>query len=216
MKKVILGIFAAIILFTAFESKAQMRWGVTAGATITDLKWSQKTFMTPGADAPYLFTVDQEVGYQAGIFGEYTIPGIGFCIDLGLQYTQRGATMHMGDFKVWSSEGYGIERSYLHYIDIPVHLRFKYQRMNGFERKLAPFVFGGPTFSILAGHSDIDAFDYKSVIVNLEAGFGVELFRDYQISASYGWDVTNAIQAKKLDNFKAKSRTWKIAATYFF
>ena len=38
----------------------------------------------------------------------------------------------------------------------------------------------------------------------------------YNDSIGYGWDVTNAIQAKKLDNFKAKSRTWKIAATYFF
>ena len=209
MKRIVY-LLVVLIAMAGFSAKAQMRWGAIAGATITDLKWSQSTFRTQP------FVVDQSVGGFGGVIGEYNIPGIGFAIDLGLQYAQRGATLHLEDFKVWSDDGFGEEKALLHYIDIPVHLRFKYQRMNGFERKLAPFVFAGPTMSILAGHSNIKAFDYKSVILGIELGAGVEIFRNYQLSACYTWDVTNTMQAVKLDNFKSKSRTWKVGLTYLF
>ncbi len=211
MKKAVFGLVAVFILmFSAIHSEAQMRWGVTVGADITGLKWSQSSFRTQP------FTSDQSTGYFAGVIGEYTIPGIGFCVDLGLQYAQRGATMNLGDFRVWSADGYGKERSYLHYIDIPLHVRFKYSNLNGIERIVAPFVFAGPSISILAAHNDLDAFDYKPVVFGLEVGLGVELFRNYQLSASYNWDVTGAMKAVKLDNFSAKNRTWKIGLTYLF
>ena len=211
MRKIVFSIIAAFILIlSSIESSAQMRWGVTAGADMTDLKWSQDNL------GIHPFTSDKSTGYFAGILGEYTIPGIGFCIDLGLQYAQRGATMNLGDFPVWNSDGYSNSRSYLHYIDIPLHVRFKYSNLNGIERIAAPFVFAGPSISVLVAHNDIKAYDYNPVTFGLEAGGGVELFRNYQISASYCWDVTSAMKAVKLDNFRAGNRTLKIALTYLF
>lgn len=210
MKKIISLVIAVIAFAGASKVSAQMRWGVTAGADITDLKWSQETLRLDKFDSK------NSLGYFAGIIGEYEIPGIGFGVDLGLQYVQRGATMNLGDFKVWQSDGYGDERSYLHYLDIPIHLRFKYMHLNGFERKLAPFVFAGPDIGILLAHNLPDSFEYKSVQLGLEVGLGVEIFRNFQLSGSYTWDVTGTMKAKKLDNFTANNRTWKIALAYFF
>ena len=39
---------------------------------------------------------------------------------------------------------------YLHMLEIPLHLRFKWTRMNGLEDYIAPFVYGGPDFSIVS------------------------------------------------------------------
>lgn len=210
MKKFLFVITTLIAMSGAFHTNAQMRWGVTAGMDVTGLKWNQKSFrLTP-------FTSCNSVGYTAGITGEYEIPGIGFGVGIGLQYVQRGSTMNLGDFKIWAADGYGDERSYLHYLDIPIHLRFKYSNLNGFERKLAPFVFAGPSVGILLAHNSIDAFDYNTVQLGIEVGLGAEIYRDFQLSGSYNWDVTGTMEAKKLDNFKSHNRTWKIALTYFF
>ena len=172
MKKLSFIIVALMALAGALQSSAQMRWGATAGIDITNMKWSQKSFR----NEPFKST--KSLGYTAGIIGEYEIPGIGFGIDLGLQYAQRGASFNMGDFEIWNSDGYGNERSYLHYLDIPIHLRFKYSNLNGFERKLCPFVFVGPELSILLAHNKLEkngeaAFDYKPVQLGLAVGVGV-------------------------------------------
>ena len=119
------------------------------------------------------------------------------------------------------SDGYGNERSYLHYLDIPIHLRFKYSNLNGFERKLCPFVFVGPELSILLAHNKLEkngeaAFDYKPVQLGLAVGVGVEIRRNWQLTGSYTWDMTGTMNATKLDNFDSHNRTWKVALTYFF
>ena len=175
MKKLSFIIVALMALAGALQSSAQMRWGATAGIDITNMKWSQKSFR----NEPFKST--KSLGYTAGIIGEYEIPGIGFGIDLGLQYAQRGASFNMGDFEIWNSDGYGNERSYLHYLDIPIHLRFKYSNLNGFERKLCPFVFVGPELSILLAHNKLEkngeaAFDYKPVQLGLAVAVAVDCF----------------------------------------
>lgn len=210
MRKILFSIVTLLALAAPFTSQAEMRWGVTAGAIVSDLKWSQPGFHMQK------FSSDQSLGYSAGIIGEYEIPGIGFGIDLGLQYAQRGATMNLGDFPIWQVEGYGTERSYLHYLDIPIHVRFKYTNLQGFERKLAPFAFVGPTMSILLAHNDIKAYDYKRVNLGIEVGAGAEIFRNFQLSCSYTWDVTGTSKTVMLSNFNSKSRNWKVALTYFF
>ena len=215
MKKLSFIIVALMALAGALQSSAQMRWGATAGIDITNMKWSQKSFR----NEPFKST--KSLGYTAGIIGEYEIPGIGFGIDLGLQYAQRGASFNMGDFEIWNSDGYGNERSYLHYLDIPIHLRFKYSNLNGFERKLCPFVSVGPELSILLAHNKLEkngeaAFDYKPVQLGLAVGVGVELRRNWQLTGSYTWDMTGTMNATKLDNFDSHNRTWKVALTYFF
>lgn len=196
----------SIILLSVFgAAKAQFRYGPVVGVTLNSLVFKQD-----------LVDVTQQVGYMAGIQGELMFPGIGVGIDLGLLYNQQGAMVKLGQKEIWASEGYGSERVYLHNIQIPVHLRFKYTRLNGIEDKIAPIVFGGPEFNIQVAHGRCDAFKYSGGDLGLTAGVGAELFRRWQVTGSYTWGMSYALKTKLLDDFSARSRQWTVKVAYFF
>lgn len=205
MKKILLLIVAVAAFMLPAGSSAQFRYGPTVGVDFSTLKFKQD-----------LITIDPSTGFQAGVQGELMFPGIGFGIDIGMLYTQRGATLHLGEREVWASQGYTDPRSYLHYIEIPLNLRFKWTRMQGLEEYVAPFVFGGPSLSILAGHNKIDALKYAFGEIGLQCGIGFEIMHRWQIQGSYTWGMTYALKTKLLDDFSAQNRTWSIRATYFF
>jgi len=203
MKRI--GIFFVILCVCAVGARAQFRAAGVAGVNISTLNFNQE-----------LVPVGNAVGFHAGVLGEMMFPGIGFGLDLGLLYNQSGAKVALGDKKVWASLGYGDERAYMHYAQIPLHLRFKWTRMGGLEETVAPFVYGGPELNILVAHGKCEAFDYSGCELGLTAGFGVELFRNWQLSASYTWGVTKALETKLLDNFSADNRQWSVRVAYFF
>ncbi len=205
MRKIVLSLMAVVAVVCSIGASAQFRYGPMIGVDITNLKFRQS-----------LINVDQSVGFSAGLVTELMFPGIGFGINSGIYYEQRGATLHLGEKYIWSSQGYGDERSYLHYIEIPVHLRFKWTRMNGFEDTLAPFIYGGPSFSILAGHSDVKALKYAGGEMGLTLGIGVEIKHNWQLTGSYTWGMVYAEKTKLLDDFSAKNRTWDIRVSYLF
>lgn len=205
MRKIIIALVAIVAIIGGPKAYGQFRWGAQAGIDITTLSFKQN-----------LFAVDQSVGYTAGVVGEMMFPGIGFGVDAGLLYIQRGATMHLGERRVWASQGYGNERTYLHYLEIPLHLRFKYTNLNGIENYIAPIVYGGPSFGILVGHGNIPALKYAGGDFGLTAGIGVELWRRWQVTGQYTWGMTYALKTKVLDDFSAKNRSWVVRVSYFF
>ncbi|MDE6117931.1 MAG: PorT family protein, partial [Duncaniella sp.] len=175
-RKILTFIIAVLALCGANQADAQFRWGITAGANFNDMKFKQD-----------LITVDRAVGETVGIQAEMMFPGIGFGLDMGLRYEQRGATLNLGEKLIWSSQGYGKERLYIHYVDIPFHLKFKYTHLQGLEDYIAPFVFGGPTFALQAGHSKCEAIDFSGGEIALTAGLGVELYKRWQGCGSHTW-----------------------------
>ena len=189
----------------ALSANAQMRWGATAGVNVNDLTFKQK-----------LFGVSSAFGESAGIRGEMMFPGIGFGIELGMYYQQLGATLALGDQKIWSSQGYGNERVYMHNITLPFNLKFKWTRMQGLEDYVAPFVFGGPVFNIQAGHSKCDALKFSGGDVSLCAGLGFEVLKRWQIAGSYIWGMTYSLKTAQLVDVSARNRTWDVKVTYFF
>lgn len=206
MKKTLIYIIAAIALLAwPAGAYAQFRYGPQAGVTLSDLKFKQD-----------LFEVDHAVGGSAGVAAEMIFPGIGIGIDLGLLYEMRGATLNLGQREMWRWQGYGRERLFLHYLEIPVHLRFKYTRMGGLEEYFAPIVYGGPDFGFLVGHSRCDAIDFAGGQIGLTAGAGVELWKHWQITAGYTWGVTYALKMKILSNDSARNGTWNIRVAYLF
>lgn len=166
MKKILSLALLLLSMCIALPAAAQFRYGPTVGIDLTTLKFKQT-----------LFDVDKSVGEVVGIQGEMMFPGIGFGIDLAALYTQRGATMNLGQREVWASDGYGRERSYLHYLEIPVNLRFKWTRMAGLEDYIAPYVFGGPSFSFLVAHNRIRALEYAGADLGVQCGVGFEIMR---------------------------------------
>lgn len=205
MRKTILASIAVLAFLLAPAASAQFRYGPMAGISITNLKFKQD-----------LVTVDKTVGGSAGIVAEMMFPGIGFGIDLGLYYDMRGAKVGLGEKKIWASQGYGDERMTLHYIALPFHLRFKYTNLNGFEDKLAPLVYAGPTFGFHVTNSDIKAFQYSGGDLGLEFGIGAEVLRHWQITGSYTMGMTYVTKAKVLTNYSARSNSWNVRVAYLF
>lgn len=191
---------------------AQFRYGPIAGVTISNFTFKQD-----------LVAVDQAVGFQGGLQGELMFPGIGFGIDLGLMYNQAGAFVDLGDRKIWASQGFERERVMIHNILIPVHVRFKWTRMDGLEDYIAPFVYGGPDFQIQCGHNKVQGYEgvanpfkYSGGDLGLTAGLGVELFKKCQVSASYTWGMTYSLKTKLLDNFSARTNQWSVRVAWLF
>lgn len=189
----------------AFTSHAQFRYGPMIGGDISDLGFKQD-----------LFKVDKSVGYSAGIVTELMFPGIGFGVDFGLYYEQRGATLDLGSKELWASQGYGKERLYMHYAVIPFHLRFKYTRLNGFEDVLAPLAYVGPSVGLLVGHSKMDCMSFPFGELGIDFGLGAEIKRNWQVSASYTMGVTYVLKDKTLSNFSARNSSWNIRVAYLF
>lgn len=204
-RKLVSVIILAVAMLLPLSSEAQFRRSVVAGVNINDLVFKQD-----------LASVSTLIGAQAGVEGELMFPGIGFGLSFGLMYNQLGGQVNLGEKKIWASEGYGNEKLYLHNITIPLHLRFKWTRLNGFEDTLAPLIFGGPEFSILAGHSKCDAIKWAGGDLGLTAGVGAEIFKKWQVTASYTWGMTYSLKTKLLDDYSARQRHWAVRVAYFF
>lgn len=188
---------------TALGASAEFRWGPTAGVNFYNLHWKQRLTDTTG-----------KTGFQAGVAGELMIPGIGFGFDLGLRYNLHGSHVNFGDFPIWSSDGIKNQNVWMHTLELPINLKFKWTRMNGFEQTLAPFVFGGPVFDFTLGHNNTPALEYPGAYVSIQCGAGVELFERYQVSAGYSWGISYELRTKKLDNYSALPKGFFINLTY--
>lgn len=201
IKKALLIILAAV----ALTASAEFRWGPQAGLNINDYYWKQP-----------LLKSDMRCGANAGLLGELMIPGIGFGVDFGLMYNLHSATIDLGSHYVWSSDGYKDIDYRMHTIQIPVHLRFKWTRMNGVEHYVAPFAFVGPTFNFKVASSKCDAIEKPAGSVGLQFGLGGELLEHIQLSLAYQWGVTYELRTVKLDNLSATASSWNINVAYLF
>lgn len=205
MKKIFSLLMLCIALVGTTSVCAQHRLGVVAGVDFTTLRFDDD-----------LFTVKSNTGLTAGVTSELMIPGIGFGVDASILYTQRGAKLNLGERPVWQLEGYGNEKCVLHYVDIPIHLKFKFKNLNGLENTFMPIVFAGPEISILAGHNNLPVLDYKRCEFGINVGAGCELINHLQVNVAYCWGLSNALQTKVLDEFTARNRTLKLTCTYLF
>ena len=195
----------AILLGMASAASAEFRWGPTAGVNISTLHWKQKIAKT-----------SQLAGFQAGLLGELMIPGIGFGIDMGIRYNLHGAHVNFGDHEIWSSTGIQNQDVWLHTLEIPLNLKFKWTRMNGFEQILAPFVYAGPVFDFTLGTGHAAALEHPAGYVAIQVGLGGEILEHYQVSAGYSWGVSYQVRTIKLENYSAQPRGWFVNFSYLF
>lgn len=192
-------------MLTVLGASAEFRWGPVAGINISELYWKQdlvKTSVLPGPNV--------------GVMGEIMIPGIGFGVDFALKYAMHGAQVDFGSRPIWGSEGYGNEKVWFQTLQLPVNLRFKWTRMDGLERTIAPFAYVGPVFSFNLVTSDLPIIEHPAGSVGLQFGIGGELFERFQVSAGYMWGLSYDIRTLKLDNFSGRTRGWQINFAWLF
>lgn len=197
-------ILLTIILASALTASAEFRWGPTAGVNFSTLHWKQDIAKT-----------SMRTGGQVGVAGELMIPGIGFGIDMALRYNLHGAHVNFGDHEVWASDGIKNQNVWLHTLEIPLNLKFKWTRMNGFEQYLAPFVFGGPVFNFTVGTNNQPALEHPLGYVAMQCGIGGEIYENFQVAAGYSWGISYQVRTIKLDNYSARPQGWFINLTYF-
>lgn len=198
-------ILPLLLIGCGMQAKGEFRYAATAGIGISTLDFKQDLFKVKGI-----------VGPQIGVQGELMFPGIGLGIDIAAYYAMLGAKCDLGSKKIWWSDGYGNENILLHTLEIPLNLKFKWTRMNGFEDYLAPMVFGGPVVNFNIAHSGCKAMEYPFGSIGLRAGLGVELFKKWQVSGSYTWGMTYTTKAVKLENMSARNNYWSVRIAYYF
>lgn len=205
MKKIILFITTLLIATAAASGQTTSRWGITAGATINEVHFKQHDIV-PSKRA---------LGPQLGVTGEMNFSGIGFGVEGSLLYTLKQGKVNYGERTIWESQGFGDEMVSMHYLDVPLHLKFKYNRLGGAESTIMPMVFVGPQFSFLmhGNHGDINK--YSPVSVYLDMGLGCELMERVQLRGGYNFSIGQSFHTKMLDENVAKNRTWYFNVTWF-
>ena len=205
MKRFTLLIAALLLTTTATMAQTSSRWGITAGANFNEVHFKQ-TDIVPSKRA---------WGPQLGVTGEMNFSGIGFGVESGLLYTLKQGKVNYGDRTMWAAVGAGNETVSMHYLDVPLHLKFKWHRLGGFETTLMPLLYVGPQFSFLVGANHKELNSYPPVNVYLDMGAGVELMERVQLRAGYNFSIGQSFHTKLLDENVAKNRTWYLNVTWF-
>lgn len=204
MKRCLFLLMAALVCLSA---SAEFRFGPAVGVNGSSLYWKQD-----------LVTTRYKVGPTAGILGELMIPGIGFGVDIGLRYQLNGAKVNFGERPVWSGapDYMGNQDVWFHTLQIPLNLRFKYTRLDGLERIVAPFVYAGPVFTFNLATNHVPVIETPGGTVDVQIGAGAELFEHLQVSGGYYWGVSYQVRTIKLDNFSARPQGWFLQLAYLF
>ncbi|MBR6948522.1 MAG: PorT family protein [Muribaculaceae bacterium] len=197
----------ATLLLMAATATAQTtsRWGITAGATINEVHFKQHDIV-PSTRA---------WGPQLGVTGEMNFSGIGFGVEASALYTLKQGKVNYGEKTVWSSIGAGNETVSMHYLDVPLHLKFKWHRLGGLESTIMPLAYFGPQFSFLMHGNNGDLNKYTPVSVYLDMGIGCELKERILLRGGYNFSIGQSFHTKMLDENVAKNRTWYFNVTYF-
>lgn len=205
MKKTFFIIATMLACAIAASAQTSSRWGITAGANINEVHFKQQDIVS----------TSRMWGPQLGVTGEMNFSGIGFGAEASLIYTLKQGKVNYGERTMWKAVGAGKETVAMHYIDVPLHLKFKYNRLNGLENTIMPMLFVGPQFSFLpyASHKELNS--YPPVNVYLDMGAGIELMEHLQIRVGYNFSIGQSFHTKLLDENVAKNRTWYINATWF-
>ena len=205
MKKIILLIAAITVCCATMNAQTTSRWGVTAGLNINKIHFKQYDIMP----------TSRMCGPQLGVTGEMNFGSGGFGVDAALLYTLKQGKVDYGSRIAWESLGAGRETVAMHYIDVPLHLKFKYNRLGGTEDTFMPLIYVGPQFSVLPYGNQRDFNAYSPVSVYMDMGLGIELVRRIQVKAGYQFSIGQTFHTKLLDDNVAKNRTWYINATWF-
>jgi len=205
MKKITLLITTLLLTAAAATAQTSSRWGITAGANFNEVHFKQSDIVPS----------ERAWGPQIGVTGEMNFGGAGFGVDAGLLYTMKQGKVDYGSRTMWSAVGAGNEKVAMHYLDVPLHLKFKWRRLGGLETSIMPLLYVGPQFSFLVGASNKELNLYSPVSVYLDMGAGVEVIERLQLRVGYNFSVGQSFHTKLLDDNVAKNRTWYANITWF-
>lgn len=193
---------AAVALLAMAPAAAQVRFGVKAGVALNDLHFNKDIVND-------LSSTSNRAGFTGGVMAEVQVPIVGLCIDGSVLYTHRSAELK------GSKSNEVFKRDY---IDIPVNLKYKFNIL-GLSNIFTPYLFTGPDFAILLSDKDQNGYTNKTLNTSWNVGFGAELLRHLQVSATYGIGLSKALEYVGVgdgQNISGKDRYWTVTAAYLF
>ena len=159
-----------------------------------------------------LFDEYNRLGTTAGLQAEVMFGPIG--IDASVLYTRRTQKA--------DSENDIIDVA-KDYISVPVNLKTNFG-LPLVGKLICPYIFTGPDFAFLTSRRAInEAWENRKVAISWNFGFGVELIKHLQISASYGLGVTKLCHKlninqmpEGLKDLNARNNQWTVTAAWLF
>ena len=186
-----------LIALLAIPATAQVRFGVRGGITLGEMRFDRDVINS-----------DNRVGYTGGLLLDLNIPVIGLGAEVGAMYAHRKDRLTDGQFY--------FKR---HYFEIPVYARYRLS-LTSLERVFAPYIFTGPSFSILFSENAPANYKNSKTYLSWDVGAGVELFRHLRLSASYDIGISKAMEYIDREyegrRIQGKDRHWTINAAYIF
>lgn len=194
----------AALLVAGLSANAQgFRWGVQAGMNVSNIHVSEGS------------TPDSRVGFHVGLKADYTIIK-GLYVNGALMFTQKG---YKGDKVTLNGKDY-TAKAYPGYIELPIHLGYKYTIFDGFAifGEAGPYFAYGVCGKYKMGDNKTDYFGDDSNNKNFDAGIGVkagmEFANAFQIGLGYDWGLTKVNDDSS--DFKEKNRNFMLSFAYMF
>ena len=205
MKK-LLSLFVVIMaIMFATQAKGQVKFGLRAGADVTNMSISKNVFNT-----------SNRAGFFLGPTIKISLPVIGLGVDVSALYDNRTT-----DVKDENEESLTVRQQQLL---IPVNLRY----IVGLGSTANVFLFMGPQWGINVGDQNFvwdkgSSYSLKKSNFSVNIGAGVTLLTHLQLTTNYNVacgssaDLTAADAVDKtVKNFKSHNNTWQIGLAYFF
>ena len=197
-------IILSVMLMTAVAAEAKIKFGVRAGANITEM-----SFSTDVLDAK------NRTGFYLGPTVKIGLP-LGFDVDASVIYNQWEA-----DTEIYSDNNTKAPNLKRKALSLPLNLRKGF----GLGDKASVFVFAGPQFSYNIGDKKIKEIDWewKTTDISINVGVGAMLLNFLEVKANYNipcgktgeFKVGEAVDGV-YDTLRGKTGGWQIGAAVYF
>lgn len=207
MKRIfVINIFLILLTVNIFA-----QFGIRIGINTSE---QVRTFIQRPSD----FTTDKLTGFQAGVVWQNKFGKSGFATEICALYSQKGS------FYNYNSGSSAINaRDELHYIDVPLNIRF----MPPLNLPFNIYGTSGLYFSYLIGGKTTNETDNSSlkmtfnsvterIDVGVSAGVGAQILEKIQLGVTWNWGFmqTPVTTSDFVKNFK--NRNLSVNLTYVF
>lgn len=203
MKKIFTFVALVVAVCFAVPTQAQFKFGLKGGVNITDMSFNSD-----------VLEASNRTGFFIGPTVKFTLPLLGFGVDVSALYDQREAELKDSDAKLKQKA-----------INVPINLRYDI----GLGSLAAVYLAAGPQFGFNVGDKsqtlveNVSEWTLKSSNFSVNLGAGVMLLRHLQVGFNYNivcgktGDVTviNTVSGA-YESFRNRSNTWQISAAYYF
>lgn len=202
-KKILVAV--AVCAAAVAPASAQFRFGPRLGMNVNELHLNHKVFDSRN-----------RAGFNGGVTAEFMIPALNFGIDASVMYVHRVSNVAEDP----EDDASRMVNADCDYIEIPVNLKYKFG-LPVVGQFVSPYIFTGPSFAFRTSKKAVeDFYCAKKSDIAWNFGFGVEVIKHLQVSASYGLGMTKAYKVVSPNHPEAgiegKNRYWTITAAWLF